>query len=105
MRFREHRGGLAESMETMVVVDGKKGLVAHIQKLLKPYSVAVADSDVAASLYGSSGDQRIGWEKVYVVTVKGYGVIGFSDSAIESEPEKVSGRPDGAAKVRRPRRP
>jgi hypothetical protein len=105
MRFREHRGGLAESMETMVVVDGKKGLVAHIQKLLKPYSVTVIDSDVAASLYGSSGDARIGWEKVYIVTVKGYGVIGFSDSAIEPEPEKASYRPDGAAKVRRPRRP
>ena len=105
MRFREHRGGLAESMETQVVVDGRKGLVAHIQKLLKPFSVDVKDADVAASLYGSSGDGRIGWEKVYIVSVKGYGVIGFSDSAIEQESEKALYRPDGAAKVRRPRRP
>ena len=100
MKFREHRGGLAESMETLVEVDSKRALVAHIQKLLSPYRVTVADDDVQASLYGSSGDGRIGWEKVYVVTVNGYGVIGFSDGPVEPE----SGKPVAAVKARRRRK-
>ena len=105
MKFRERRGGLTESMATLVEVDSKRALVAHIQKLLAPYRVKVTDEDVAANLYGSSGDARIGWEKVYIVTVKGCGVIGFSDSAIEPATEKASDPPAGGVKARRPRRP
>jgi hypothetical protein len=90
MKFREHRGGLAESMETLVEVDSKLALVVYIQNLLAPYRVTVAYEDVVSTLYGSSGDARIGWEKVYIVTVKGYGVIGFSDAPIEPEKEKVA---------------
>lgn len=99
MKFREHRGSLYDSMATLVVVDGKKGLVAHIKKLLKSY-IDVSSSDVLVSLYGSSGDARIGWEKVYIVTVKGYGVIGFSDGPVEPE----SGKPVAAVKARRRRK-
>lgn len=100
MRFREHRGGLAESMDTLIEVDSKRALVAHIQGLLAPYRVIVTDGDVSAALYGSSGDARIGWARVYVVTVRGYGVIGFSDGPIESESDK----PVAAVRARRRRK-
>jgi hypothetical protein len=80
VKFREHRGGLAESMATLVNCDGRAALVTHIQHLLECYGLKVTDSDVKVTIYGTSGDARIGWEKVYVVTVQGYGVIGFADS-------------------------
>jgi hypothetical protein len=105
MKFREHRGNLAESMETMVEFQDKQALVAHLRYLLRPFNFRVEDKDVAARLYSTSGDQRIGWEKVYVVTVHGYGVVGFSDSPIEPEQGTVSGRPRGGAKGRGRRRP
>jgi hypothetical protein len=105
MKFREHRSNLAESMATLVEFQDKQALVAHIRYLLHPYNLDVTAKDVAARLYSTSGDSRIGWEKVYVVTVDGYGVIGFSNAAIEPESGTVSDRPRGAAKGRGRRHP
>jgi len=82
MQFREHRGGLAEAMKTKVNLDGRAALVSHIQQLLKPFGLDVKDEDVKVVLY-SGPDPRIGWNATYVVTVKGYGVIGFADSPVE----------------------
>jgi hypothetical protein len=89
MKFREHKGSLDVSMRTLIEFDSKRALVTHIQNLLAPYRVTVSPDDIKASLYGSSGDARIGWEKTYIVTVKGYGVIGFSDAPIDPEIKKV----------------
>ena len=79
MRFREHRGGLAEAMDTAVNLSGREALVAHCAALLRPYDIQVDDSMVKVGVYNPGRDPRIGWEKTYVVTVTGYGVIGFCD--------------------------
>jgi hypothetical protein len=105
MKFREHKGNLAESMETLVEFQDKQALVAHLRYLLRPFNFHVASKDVAARLYSTSGDKRIGWEKVYVVTIHGYGVIGFCNEAIEPGSETVSDQPRGAAKGPGRRRP
>lgn len=77
MKFREHRGGLDESMKTVVELGGRADMVKHIHDLLWPWGLDVQDGDVVASSYG--GDARIGWKEVYIVVVTGYGVVGFTD--------------------------
>lgn len=79
MKFREHRGGLAESMETVVNLVGRKELVEHTHKLLWLWGVDVRDEDVKVEKYTDNGDARIGWSEVYIVTLTGYGVVGFTD--------------------------
>lgn len=81
MRFREHRGGLAESMETMVELPDRAAVIAHIQKLLRSYMFEVNDWDIHCHLYSERPDTRIGWDVTYIVTLDDYGVIGFSDEA------------------------
>jgi hypothetical protein len=79
IHFREHRGGLAEAMEMLVTLDSRADLVAHIQQLMKPWGLDVMPEQVKLAFYGGP-DKRIGWAATYVVTVKGYGVIGFADA-------------------------
>lgn len=79
MKFRHHRGSLAESMKTLVELDGRETLVNYLQKhfdlwfTFKPEQLKVEP-------YGSGGDKRIGWKQTYLVTIEGFGVAGFADS-------------------------
>ncbi len=78
MRFREHRGGLAESMETVVNVAHHVALLDHIRKLAKPWPIfpPVTPETVHIKPYGWDG--RIGWD-THIVVLDGYGVLGFTD--------------------------
>ena len=76
MKFREHRGGLTESMATVVDVDGKTALIALMRDRLKPYNFTFEDADLTVEPYVF--DERIGWD-TYIVSIKGYGVAGFTD--------------------------
>lgn len=78
MLFREHRGLLDESMETVVELDSRDALVSHIDKLLSPYGKKVTNDMVDIAPYGY--DIRIGWN-TFIVKVKNYGVMGFINSA------------------------
>jgi hypothetical protein len=80
MKFREHRGGLAESMITMVEVPDVPSLIAHIRQLLSRYVFEFPDDAVHIRLYLDTVDKRIGWKKTYIVTIDKYGVIGWTDS-------------------------
>lgn len=80
MKFREHRGQLDEAMGTVIEVADRPALVAHIRALLEPYGWAVADDDVTVNKYGGF-DKRIGWD-TYIVIVRDYGVMGFTDGAL-----------------------
>jgi len=84
MKFREHRGGLAEAMETVVEVEGMRGLVAHMQKLAEqwPSMPVINVNTVKVKPYGF--DSRINWD-THLVTVEGYGVFGFTDGPAQSE--------------------
>lgn len=79
MRFREHRGGLSESMKTIIEVADQAALLDHIRKLAQPWPTfpPVTPKTVHIKPYGWDG--RIGWE-TYIVTLDGYGVLGFTDA-------------------------
>lgn len=78
-RFREHRGGLSEAMETLKTFETQEQLVAHIRTLLSPYGFYFPAEAVEVKPYADWPDTRIGWDKTLIVTVEGYGVIGFTD--------------------------
>lgn len=76
MKFRPHRGGLKESMDEMVEVDGISGLAKHL---------FVPESDIVIRKYDDSPDNRIGWNKTCIVVTRqpdGYTFrpAGFIDS-------------------------
>jgi hypothetical protein len=77
--FREHRGGLDEAMATLFEFDNRQQLLKHIRWLLDQHSFQFADSDLRIDLYQREPDRRIGWEHTYIVTIEGYGVMGFTN--------------------------
>lgn len=75
MKFREHRGELSESMETVVdLPNAADALAAHIGGLGLPGMGEVADR-LELEPYGD--DARIGWHNVRLVNVTGWGAVGF----------------------------
>lgn len=78
MKFRPHRRLLADAMaEAVEVADGAE-LLAHIRKLFADFGPDFKDDQLrAAAFYGD--DDRIGWKNVHIVTIDGYGVVGFTD--------------------------
>ena len=82
MKFRQHRGGLAESMETVVEIKNRDELVGYLRGILWQWPTAppVSDETIEVRPYADGGgDDRIGWKKVYIVTLKDYGVLGWTD--------------------------
>jgi hypothetical protein len=83
-RFREHRGGLAESMETMVYMTTMAELKAHCRQKLWNFDVPENNlrfDEIKVEPYGTHcwPDERIGWLETWIVTMPGYGVLGFTD--------------------------
>jgi hypothetical protein len=81
MKYRQHRGSLADSMATVVEVEGRAGLIAQLRKELAPWATMdeFPDKAVHIDLYFGD-DDRIGWKNVGIVTLDGYGVIGFVEN-------------------------
>lgn len=80
MRFREHRGALRDSLDTTVELADRAALVQHVTKLLRPYwRLPVVDEAIHVKHYAY--DDRCGWD-MYMVTLDGYGVLGFTDSPV-----------------------
>ena len=91
MRFREHRGGLAESMDTLVTFhppNERDKMIAYIRGLLWPFDHLVIAKDVKLRQYTPDGDKRIGWDQLYIVTLEGYGVVGFTDGPCDPPPSR-----------------
>lgn len=76
MRFREHRGGLAESMETVIEFNTAADLSRHLQKV-RPDIIESGARLKAEPLFVD--DSRIGWKDVHIVIAYQGGVIGFID--------------------------
>ena len=76
MKFREHKGHLADSMKTVVDVADRRALVALLQSLLQPYDFTFSDEDLKVEPY--EFDDRVNWD-THIVTIEGYGVAGFTD--------------------------
>ena len=81
VQFREHRGTLIDSMETVIEVKDKQELVGIINDSLSKYGhdLDINMQTVEIKPYGF--DKRINWD-THIVTLKGYGALGFTDSMI-----------------------
>jgi hypothetical protein len=80
MKFREHRGGLAESMETLVELKDTEELEAYLLKLWYPFGIDEVDLKIEE--YTLYGGPRIGWDKLYLVSASKLGVVGWLDSVV-----------------------
>lgn len=76
MRYRDHRGGLADSLATAVDMQGTKVCLAA-------YLNAPRDR-ITVEKYGHGIDKRCGWD-TYIVAVDGC-AVGFTDGPLEVEP-------------------
>jgi hypothetical protein len=76
MKFREHRGGYAESMETAVDLDTKEEFVAYLGKIAYKHTKAAP----ATFRFRDTErvDHRNGW-RTFNVILDGVGVIGQMD--------------------------
>ena len=84
MKIREHRGSLAESMETVCEIEPTLEAVVdhmHADKGWPGLYAKVTPETVRVEKYGSGTDPRIGWN-THIVTIEGYGVYGFTDGPI-----------------------
>lgn len=95
IKFREHRGGLAESMETMRTFETVRELKEYLQLLFGWFTASKAYASPYAH-DSDGGDHRIGWENVHIISSRGYGVLGFTNGFVElEEPKKNVGFPKG----------
>lgn len=85
MRFREHRGTIEDSLDTLVELPDRDALVKHLitiwGELLK-LSPAIDFGKVVVSPYRKSYDHRSDWAQTYIVAVPGVGPVGYTDSAV-----------------------
>lgn len=80
MRYRPHKGSLADSVALTIEVDGRAGLIAHIREELAPYPEWDGfDGFTVRQQPYCGADDRIGWKNVHIVTIDGYGVVGFCE--------------------------
>lgn len=63
--YREHRGGLKESMKTLKKFDSLYEMLKHISVKEK-----CDISDITIYLYHNAPDDRIGWSRTYLVCGK-----------------------------------
>lgn len=84
MRYRPHKRSLEESMKTVATFKNLAALIFYMREVeLKPYGFHFNDSQVRiAPYYGD--DDRIGWKDVHIVTIDGYGVMGFVEGPLPS---------------------
>lgn len=72
-KFRPHRGSLSEAMGSVVELETIADLTAHIASELD----MAATPELTVKPYGY--DARIDWDS-HIVSVEGYGVVGFTDA-------------------------
>jgi len=84
IKYRDHRGGLDESMQTLKefesIEDLKKYVIERSIKEGNPLRfVHMESSHIEIKEYSDGPDKRIGWDKTYIV-IDNVGPIGFCDS-------------------------
>lgn len=81
IKFREHKGSLSDSMETITEINSKQELVKVITERLGVYShgLNISMDTIQINPYGF--DTRIGWD-TYIVTLSNYGVVGFTNGKL-----------------------
>lgn len=74
MRYREHRGGLEESVRTTVEVDTKRDLLKLVNSI---FWENFTEDQLKIRKYTENGDPRIGWVKLSIVSIEDFGVVGW----------------------------
>ena len=84
MKFRPVRGGLDTSMKELREVNNICDLMLAILDTNKGFITSLFESDIKVEAYGpwTWPDRRIGWEKTFLVTVKG-NPVGYTDGPLE----------------------
>src|SRR4029077_19828629 len=75
--FRQHRGTLRESMETVADIADASELLALARSL---FPGKWEDAALMQEPYGD--DTRIGWKQTQIVSIEGRGVLGISNGPI-----------------------
>ncbi len=88
MKYRDHKGSLSDSMETVIELSGKWELYHHLLNTLpivnfkgkrfRHSSFEINELEINKYVY----DKRINWD-TYIVILKGFGVVGFTDGPAE----------------------
>jgi hypothetical protein len=71
-------------METAIELPNREALIAHVAHDLAHYDFFFAPEDLKIEFYAI--DKRIDWPATYIVTLKDYGVVGFTDGPGEAVP-------------------
>lgn len=84
MRYRPHRSALADSLAEAVTIDGtREALISYIRHELGPWTPVDHFPEAAIHVSPYYGDDdRIGWKDVHIITLDGYGVIGFCEGNV-----------------------
>jgi hypothetical protein len=90
MKFRQHRGSLQASMETVVELADKAALIKYLRVLLNDWNKTLPDVDInfprieADSVHVKhyAYDERTKWE-THIVVIDHYGPVGFTDGPCE----------------------
>lgn len=82
--FRPHRELLCDAMKEVQEFSSRRQLIEKLQSDLDRYSSGKYDcNEIGISKYGRGIDERIGWD-TYIVTLPGYGVLGFTNGPVEN---------------------
>lgn len=76
MKFRFHRGGLEESLATVVEFNSKE----ELQKIIEE-SLERKLPPIECKFY--TYDKRINWN-TFIISAEGYGMLGFTDGLLDS---------------------
>lgn len=79
MKFRFHRGSLAESMATAREFSTSSDLVEFVLRHAQENGVPCVAADVSTE--PQSHDKRVGWNS-HLLLVKGWGVVGMTDGPL-----------------------
>jgi phosphoribosyl 1,2-cyclic phosphodiesterase len=84
MKYRPHRGSLADAMAEMAEIEPtREALIRHVRSELQEFPTIrnFHEQHLRIKPYGCD-DDRIGWKDVHVVTLDGYGVMGFCEGNV-----------------------
>lgn len=81
IRFREHRGGLEESLKTTREFDTPAEVREHLYYLFGSILVEGVTSEPYSN-QADGGDDRMGWKNVHILKAPKWGVLGFMEGPL-----------------------
>lgn len=79
IKYRPHRGGLAEAMMEYREFPNRDLLEQHLRKRFA--DMPWKDAEISIEPYVLAPDDRIGWSESWIIRMGDAGVVGFTDGA------------------------